>query len=507
MEIAAQVFSAMIQPLGIIFVLLGSLFGIVLGAIPGLSGTLGIILLLPLTFGMPSEMGIILLCSIWVGGVSGGFISATLIGIPGATGSIATCFDAYPMSLKGETVKAFGISIVASFIGTFLSVIIALFASRYIAILAIKMGPWEFFSLCFCAIILVVSLSKGNIAKGLASACLGMLIASTGFAPIDGTRRFTFGINNIAGGVDLVALMMGLFAIRQIVVDFAKDKLTLPPVVTGRIRGLGITFQEIKNNIQCIVRSFLIGLGIGFLPGMGGAIANMVAYAKAKDAHPHPEEFGKGCSTGVWATETSNNAAIGGAIIPMVALGIPGDSATAILLGALTIHGIEPGPLLFQNHPVFVYVLFVTVLVAALAVLVMQLFGMRLFPYLLRIPPHWMYPTLLVFCFIGAYSSSNNLFTCGLLLFIGALGILMIIVDLPATPLLLTYILSKMLETHLRRGFNFSKTGGLEFLTRPFSVFFLLFALFSLFMPVIRDHYSKKKKAGVSEFAGGNTDE
>jgi putative tricarboxylic transport membrane protein len=402
------------------------------------------------------------------------------------------------MSLKGETVKAFGIGIVASFIGTFFSAAIALFASKYIAVLAIKMGPWEYFSLCLCAIMLVVSLSKGAIAKGLASACIGMLIASTGFAPIDAVRRFTFGINNIAGGVDMVALMMGVFAVRQIMVDFAKGSLILPPVVTKKIHGMGITFSEIKNNVVCIIRSFFIGLGIGFLPGMGGAIGNVIAYAKAKDAHPRPEEFGKGCSTGVWATETSNNAAIGGAIIPMVSLGIPGDSTTAILLGALTIHGIEPGPLLFRNHPLFVYVLFAAVLVSAIVVLLIQFFSMRLFPYLLRIPPYWMYPVLLVFCFIGAYSSSSTIFNCGLLLFIGVLGVLMAAAELPATPLLLTYVLSKMLETNLRRGFNFSQRGGIEFLTRPVSLFLLLFAAGSLFMPIIRNHYSKKKKTAVS---------
>lgn len=491
MELVSAVIASMLQPQAILFLLFGCILGIVLGAIPGLSASLGIVLVLPLTFSMPSELGIILLCAIWVGGVSGGFISATLLGIPGATGSIATCFDAYPMSKKGETVKAFGIGIVASFTGTFFSCIIAMFASKWIASVAVKMGPWEYFALCFCAITLVVSLSKENMVKGLTSAFLGVLIASIGFAPIDAAKRFTFGINNIAGGVGIVPLMMGLFAIRQIVVDYAKDALSLPPVVSGRIKGIGISIRDVKENLKVIIQSFVIGLGIGILPGMGGAIANVVAYTKAKDSSKHPEEFGQGCQTGVWATETSNNAAIGGAIVPMIALGIPGDSLTAILLGALTIHGIEPGPLLFQNHPVFVYILFATVIVSAVVVLIMQLFGMRLFPSLLKIPVYWMYPALLVICIIGAFSNTNTLFTCGLLLFIAVIGILITVAEIPATPLLLTYVLSTMLETNLRRGCTFS-IGVKGFYTRPFPVIFIGIGILCVILPGIKNLINKR---------------
>lgn len=493
MSIVASVIAVMVQPIAILFIILGCALGIVLGAIPGLSASLGIVLVLPLTFGMSGELGIILLCAIWIGGVSGGFISATLLGIPGATGSIATCFDAYPMSKKGETVKAFGIGIIASFIGTFFSCIIAMFASRWIADLAVMMGPWEYFSICFCAVTLVIALSKENMAKGMASAFLGILIAATGYAPIDGVKRFTYGINGIAGGIGIVPLMMGLFAVRQILVDYAKDSLTLPPVISGKIHGIGITMNDIKNNGKVILQSFGIGLGIGILPGMGGAIANVVAYTKAKESSPHPEKFGRGCSSGVWATETSNNAAIGGAIVPMIALGIPGDSLTAILLGALTIHGIEPGPLLFQNHPVFVYVLFATVIVSAVIVLVMQLFGMRLFPYLLKIPTYWLYPALLVICILGAFSNSNTLFVCGLLLVVAVLGILITVADIPATPLLLTYVLSTMLETNLRRGCTFSIGAG-GFVTRPVSVLFLIIGIASLVLPVIKKVKSTKEK-------------
>lgn len=488
-----QVIATMVQPISILFMLFGNLLGIVLGAIPGLSATLGIVLVLPLTYGLTSEQGIILLCSIWVGGVSGGFISATLLGIPGAAGSIATCFDAYPMSKNGETVKAFGVGILASFIGTFFSSIIALFASRTVARFAVKMGPWEYFSLCLCAILMVVSLSKGNTAKGLASACLGMLIAATGFSPIDATKRFTFGMNNLTGGFDMIAVLLGLFAIRQIMVDYGKGTLKLPPVVTTKIQGFGVTLQEIRENLICIIRSFFIGLGIGFLPGMGGSIANVVAYAKERDSSPNPEKFGQGCSSGVWATETSNNAAIGGAIIPMVALGIPGDSLTAILLGALTIHGIEPGPLLFDKEPRFVYVLFMTVIISSVIVLFMQFFGMRLFPYLLMVPPYWLYPVLIVVCFIGAFASTNTIYNCGLLLFIGAAAILLTAADVPLTPMLLTYVLAKMLETNLRRGFTYSKTGAWPFITRPVSALFLMIAFGSLILPPIRRYLEAKK--------------
>ncbi len=492
MSTIGTAFMSLMTPVAIGLMLFGCVVGIIFGAIPGLSGMLGVALLLPVTFGMTEANGFALLLSVWVGGVSGAFISATLLGIPGSTSSIATCYDAYPMCRKGQVVKALKAGILGSFIGTFFSVIIATFLSPPIAHLAVKLGPWEYFSLCTCAIVLVVGLSQGDTVRGLASAFIGLLLCSVGFSPIDAYRRFTFDNYNLLGGIDTIALVLGMFAIRLIASDFSKGGLKPPEMEKVDIRGAGITLQEWKDNLVNIIRSFFIGLWIGFLPGMGSGLSNMVAYAQAKSSSKHPERFGQGCIDGVFASEVSNNASVGGAVIPMVALGIPGDSTTAILLGGLVIHGIEPGPLLFDQHGTFVYMVFIAILLSAIMVLIIELLTMRFYPKVLTIPYHYLYPALLVIAFIGSFTSTNTLFNCGVMLVMAALGMLMDYFRLPISPLLLAYILGSMLEQNLRKGLTYTSEGFITFLTRPVSAIFLLIAVATLVAPLLRNRRAKK---------------
>lgn len=498
MDVVMSSVLQLFTPVPIMLMLFGCVVGIIFGAIPGLSGMLGVTLLLPVTFGMTPVNGYALLISVWVGGVSGAFISATLIGIPGSTSSIATCYDAYPMCKKGQVVKALGAGVTGSFIGTFFSVLIAAFLSPIIADLALKLGPWEYFSLCLCAIVLVVALSKGNLFKGLAAASIGLLIRSVGYSPIDAYKRFTFGNFNLMGGIDIIALVLGMFALRMITSEFAKGGNPMPEMENRKIKGIGVTIKDFVDNAANIIRSFLIGLWIGFLPGMGSGLSNMVAYAQAKSSSKHPEEFGKGCVDGVFASEVSNNASVGGAVIPMVALGIPGDSTTAILLGGLVIHGIEPGPLLFDQHPDFVYMLFGAILLSAVIVLIIELFTMPLYPKILQIPYHYLYPALLVICIVGAFTSTNTLFNCGMMLAMAALGIFMDIFKLPVSPLLLAFILGQMLEVNLRKGLTYSNDGFITFLTRPVSAAFLLIAVGTVVWPFI-SKYIKRGKNTISE--------
>lgn len=475
----------LMEPMHLVLILLGTVLGIVFGAIPGLTATLGIALLLPLTFSMEAETGIIVLISVYVGGISGGFISASLIGIPGTPSSIATCYDAFPMSKKGQAARALGIGSVASFIGTFGSVLIAAVLCPFIAALAIKLGPWEYFSLCICALTLIVSLSKGNLFKGLAAACLGLFVASVGTSPLDAAYRFTFGVANLKGGLNLVALMLGMFAISQIMDDYAKGNLTNPKQGDVSFKASLTFMKDIAANAVNILRSFLIGLWIGFLPGMGSGVSNLVAYAQAKSASRHPEEFGNGCPDGIIASEVSNNASVGGAIIPMIALGIPGDTATAMLLGGLTIHGIEVGPMLLTNHGDLVYVVFGALLAGALLTVVLQLLGMRLFPRILDIPYHYLFSGITVICFVGAFSANNTLFNCGEMLFFAAVAILLRCAGCPIGPMILGYVLGPMIETNLRRGLTYSTNGFMEFLARPVSLVFLVIALASVLWSLV----------------------
>lgn len=490
-----QQMAALFNPLSIIIIFLCTILGIVFGAIPGLSGGLAVSLMLPMTFGMDDGLAFTMMIATWVGGISGGFIAAVLVGIPGAPASIATCYDGYPMSQRGETVRALGLGIVASFFGTFFSCIVATILSPYIAAWAMKLGPWEYFSLCFCAIALVAALSKASLAKGLLGAFLGLLFACVGVAPIDGAYRYTFGNIYMTGGLDMVALMLGIYAVKQIATDYAKGQQELPEVTVKGVSGFGVKLTDLTENLRIIAESFGIGLFIGFLPGMGSGLSNMVAYARAQSIAKHPENFGKGDPGGVWASETSNNASVGGALIPMVALGIPGDAVTALLLSGLMIHGLQPGPLLLTSAPQLVYLIFACTMLSAIFVLVEQFFGMRWFPLLLKLPYHYLYGVILVMCFIGAFTSTNTTFNIAAALFFACVGVGLDILKVPTSPLILAFILAPKLEEYFRKGVSYSKGSYADFFTRPLSLLFLAIALFMMISPFL----PKRKKKGAAQ--------
>ena len=378
--------STLLTPECILLCLMGCLIGLVLGAIPGLSGGMALTIMLPISFGMNSNVAIAMLISVWVGSCSGGFIGSVLLGIPGTASSLATCYDGFAMTKRGEVTRALSLGTVSNFFGTVPSILIAMVACPIISAFALKMGPWEYFALSLMAITLVVSLSKGNMLKGFIGAGLGLLATQVGNAPISSTPRFTFGSYNLTGGFNMIAVIVGLFACSMIMMDFAKGSTGAAGTFSGKIGKFKFPGKELASNIVNTIRSFLIGLGIGFLPGLGAGLSNIVAYAMAKSASKHPEEFGNGCPDGIIAPEVANNASIGGAIIPMISLGIPGDGTTALLLGGLIIHGIEAGPLLQKNHPVFVNMIFLAAVLGAILALIIEIISIRYFPLLLKAP-------------------------------------------------------------------------------------------------------------------------
>lgn len=493
MEYILHAFQTLLTPSCIGLMLFGTAMGVIFGAIPGLNATIGMTLMLPFTFKMEPEMGIAVLMGIYIGGVSGGFISATLVGIPGTNASIATCYDAYPMSQRGDTIRALGTGAVASFIGTFFSTLIAMVLVRYLSKAAAMLGPWEYFSLCICAISLIISLSEDNLFKGLISALIGMLLATIGVSPIDASFRFTFGSIHLISGIDLIAMMLGIFAIKLIAVNFARGTQKMPNIKKVKMKGFGITREDLKSNRFNIVRSFLLGMWIGFLPGLGGGISNMVAYGQAKRSSKHPEEFGKGCVDGVWASEVSNNSTIGGALIPMLSLGVPGDNLTALLMSGLMVHGIACGPLLINDRPALVYTVFVGALFACVYTLLIQYFGMRLFPKILMKPYHYLYASIIFVCFMGAYSSNYTLFNCALVLVFGLISVLLTYMECPIAPLILGFIISPLIEKNLRMGLTYTEYGFLPFITRPISALFLLIAVVSLISTLWSRQKQKKK--------------
>jgi putative tricarboxylic transport membrane protein len=397
------------------------------------------------------------------------------------------------MTLKGQTNKALAIGMIASFIGNVGGIIIAWLLSERIANVAFMLGPWEYFALCFVAITLVVGLSRGNVFKGLGSASLGLLLTTTGASPIDGIERFTFGSYFLTGGFSLFAVLMGVFGLSQILTDLGLGNYTLAKPVEAEKGGLGLSLGEILKEWVNILRSFIIGLWIGFLPGLGAGLSNLVAYSSAKNASKHPETFGKGDPAGLWASETSNNAAIGGALIPMTSLGIPGDTVTAILIGALTVHGLQMGPMVFKSSGNIVYLIFASVLVVSVFVFIVQLFTRKYYSAILKIPHYYLYPALAMLLLINSYVDSNNLFNTGLMMLFVVVGIVMTMGKLPTSPFILAYVLGPTIESNLLKGFQYAGSVT-SFFTRPISAFLIFAGVASIAWPGIKSAIARKRQ-------------
>ena len=487
------------QPTNFIMMYLCSLIGCVLGAIPGLSGGLGITLILPMTFALTKELSFSMLVGMYVGGVSGSFIAAVLVGIPGSAASIGTCYDVYPMTRNGQAAKALSIGITGSFIGTFISIIVAMLCSGAIADVALSLGPWEYFSLCLMAITMVVGLSNGSIYKGLLSAFIGFFLAMIGADKVTNQLRFTFNNTNLFGGINMICLLMGTFALQQVATAYAKGQQEMPPVDTKSLRGFGLTLKDFTSNLKTIIVSLVIGLFIGFLPGMGSGISNLIAYGQAKKMDKHPEKFGTGYDPGVWATEVANNAGVGGALIPMISLGIPGDATTVLLLSAMTIKGLTAGPMFIKTNPVVAALIFLIVLVSAVLIFFTELGTKRWFPYLLKAPYHYLFSAILTICFMGAFTANTSMFSVYLMIGFGVLGVVMDMFGMPMTPLMLSFILGPKIEEYFRTGVSYARGDYTRFLTRPISLIFILIAVYSVVGPIITKAIKNRRAAKKGE--------
>ena len=496
MNFVLEALASLVSPLCLSLMFAGVISGIVFGAIPGLGGGILTVLVLPLTYKLDPVVSIAFLCAIYIGGTSGSYIGSVLMGIPGDVASVSTVYDGYEFTKKGDPVRALSACTVANFIGTIPSMLVCMVACPVISAVAIKLGPWEFFALSFCAISLIVALSKENIFKGLMAAGIALLIKCMGLAPVCGTPRFTFDNYYLSGGIPMVCMFLGVFAGSTILLEYGSNAKadTSKLVKVSRFRWPG---KDLASNVLNIIRSWAIGLVIGILPGMGSGLSNVVAYASAKSSSKHPEEFGKGCIDGVIAPEVANNASVGGALIPFISLGIPGDGSTALLLGALPVQGVVTGPLMIRNYPSVVYMIYLACMVGALMVLIFQILGMPIFPSILKIPYHYLYPVITVLVFLGAFVSQGNLFALVLTLVMMLIGVFMAWAGLPTTPFILTYVLGELLETNFRRAMSYSRNGFASFFTRPASCVMLViaigFILYNLFSPAIKAAIAKKK--------------
>ena len=495
MQAYLQALGILLQPANFLIMYVCALVGCVLGAIPGLSGGLGITLLLPMTFALNTEISFAMLVGMYVGGVSGSFIAAVLVGIPGSASSIGTCYDGYPMTKNGKAAKALSIGITGSFIGTSVSIIVAMLCSGAIADIALKLGPWEYFSLCLMAITMVVGLSNGSIFKGLMAAFLGLFLSTVGADKVTNQLRFTFGNTNLYGGINMVCMLMGTFALQQVATAYAKGQQDMPPVDTKSLKGFGLTLKDFTSNMKVILVSLVIGLFIGFLPGMGSGISNLIAYGQAKKMDKHPEKFGTGYDPGVWATEVANNAGVGGALIPMISLGIPGDGTTVLLLSAMTIKGLQAGPMFIQTNPVLAALIFLIVLVSAILIFFTEIGTKRWFPYLLKAPYHYLFSAIMMICFMGSFSATTSMFSVYMMIGFGVLGVIMDMFGMPMTPLMLSFILGPKIEEYFRTGCSYARGDLTSFITRPISLIFILVAIYSVVGPIITKKIKDKRAA------------
>jgi putative tricarboxylic transport membrane protein len=471
---------ASLAPASLGLTLFGVIFGLIFGIIPGLTATLAVALLLPVTYGLTAAQGVILLLGAYVGGISGGVVSAILIGMPGTPSSITSVFDGHPMARKGLAGKALGIGAISNLTGTLFSWIILIAMAPQLSKIALEFSTLNITAVIIFGLTTVISLSGDSLLRGIVAASFGLLVCAIGIDPMNGETRMTMGIPALESGINAIPAMIGLFVVGELFVNIAEPPTPTKSVISG-FRQAFLTLRELKQSLSNMFRSCCIGAAIGILPGIGGSLANFVAYDQAKKASKEPETFGTGNIQGLIASETSNNAAIGGALIPMLTLGIPGDTVTAVLMGGLQLHGIDPGPLMFRDHPFVVDMVYVSFFIAAvLMFLSMVLLGTRLFPKLLLLKRGYILPFVLIASTAGCYNMNTSMMDVWTAVIFGIIGFFLKRYHFPATPVVIGMILGKMLEMNLRQALV--DTGGslLPFVRDPVCVVFLTFAVLSI---------------------------
>jgi putative tricarboxylic transport membrane protein len=479
---------AMLQlcgPLGLTLVFTGTVLGIFVGAIPGLTGTMVIALMLPLTYGADPQYAMTFLIGIYVGAISGGLISATLLRMPGTPASIVTTLDGYPMAQNGKPERALALGIMSSFAGGMISCVFLVLLARPVAQLSAMFGPFEYFSLVLMALVLIASIGGRSLSRSLLAGVLGILASMPGIAAATGQARLTFGFTELNDGFHLLPVLIGLFAVNQILREIMSANALRVPIQLDPNASL-LTLGDIRTHAANMVRSSVIGTWIGILPGIGANIGSVAAYSVAKSISKTPHEFGTGHEAGIVAAESANNATVGGALIPLIAMGLPGSVVETILLGALVIHGLQPGPRLFADSPAIVYTIMGALFLANIAMALVMFRSMRLLAKLTTIPRMYLLPIVFTFCVIGSFAISNRLFDVWVMLGFGLLGFLLESVRIPAAPFVIGFVLGPIAEDNLSQGLMATNGDWSPIVTRPISLLFVLVAVILVVIPLLR---------------------
>ncbi|WP_221568599.1 tripartite tricarboxylate transporter permease [Alkalihalobacillus sp. TS-13] len=479
-----------VEPINILWVIIGGILGTIVGMLPGLGPATAVAVLIPITFGMDPVSAIILMAAIYYGAMYGGSRSSILLNTPGDGSAIAATFDGYPMARKGQAGQALAISAVASFIGGVIAVVGFIFLAEPLADFALKFGPAEYFLLMLLTLSAIVSLSLGKMVKGFIAMLLGLLLSTIGIDTQTGVYRFTMGIPHLSDGIDFLIVIIGVYAIGEVLYNFLTiDKEKKEKKEVGKV---WFTKEQWKRSKWPILRSGPLGFIVGVLPGAGGSIASMISYSTEKQLSKKQEEFGEGAVEGLAAPESANNAASVGALIPLLTMGIPGSGTTAVMLGALIMLGLRPGPLLFENQPEIAWTLVNSMFIGNIVLVIVNILLVGLLIKILDTPAKVLYPIIVLLAFIGTYTLSYNVIDFFLLLIFGVFGLFMKVFDIPIAPLVLALIVGAEMEQNFRKAV-LSSDGNLSiFVSNPICIGLIILILLSLFYPLVIKAFKKK---------------
>lgn len=490
--------SNLADPLTLLLMIASACFGIIMGAVPGLSGTLGIALLLPFTFGLPPATALLMLGSVYCGSEYGGSIPAILINTPGTAAALCTTFDGYPMAMQGYAQKALYTALISSVFGGFFGVFALLFLSAPLAYVSMQFGAPEQFWLCVFALTIIASLSSGNVLKGALGAMLGLVLACVGMDPITGVPRFTFNTVELMSGINVVPALIGLFALPQAFLLLrGQDAKGMMAPYDARAGVFWKTFKEFLSRIWVVCLSGTIGVIVGIMPGAGGNIASFVAYNETRRFSSDKAKFGKGAMEGIMAPEVCNNAVVGGAQIPMLTLGIPGSAPAAVMLGALMTHGLKPGFSLFNQQGDIVYTYAFGLIIANFLILLLGFFLARVFTKVLKIPPYFLVVAILSLSIVGSYSINNSPTDVFVMAFCGVLGYALIRFNFGVAPMALGLILGGTMEEGFKLSLHLGAADGnimFYFVSRPQSLILILLSVLSIFWSLWKEWKPQKNK-------------
>ncbi|MDA8798022.1 tripartite tricarboxylate transporter permease [Alphaproteobacteria bacterium] len=467
----------------VLLLALGVFIGTFVGAVPGMTTPMAVALTLPFTFTLSPVSGILLLLGVYKGGIYGGSITAILINAPGTPAASCTVLDGYPLARRGEARRALDIALYASCIADFMSNLALILCAGFLASLALAFGSPEVFTLILFSLTIIASVSGDQLLKGLGSAAFGLILAIVGLDLVYGTNRFIFGEVELMSGLNFIPVLIGLFALPEIIAFYGRVEVAREH---NPLAGRGAGLDDLRKTLKTIIRGSAIGVILGAIPGIGGAPAAFLSYSEAKRTSKNGDDFGNGEIEGVAAAESGNNGTAGATLIPLLALGIPGDITTAIILGAFMIHGLRPGPLLFQDNLSLIYALFIGIMLSSFYLFAIGKFSIRLISRIADIPHRILFPIVLTLCVFGAYAVNNTVFDIGVMFVMGLFGFMMLKLKIPAAPFLIAFILGPMLEDNFRQSLLMSRGSWTIFFSSPICWFFWSLIVVFVFVLVRR---------------------